>query len=219
MGVRMNQWDRRLTCCLLVFALLLSLCGCAPGDDQGSLFQDDFGDRRSGWGEDQRETFERGYEDGKYVIKLHEPNWFAWAYPGERFDDVSVDVDVRLVSGSQDSHFGVMCRHETLDNFYYFAISADGYYAIFRRVDGGDMESLTGDGNQMVPSAAIKTGEQDNHLLAVCQGDQLSLYANGQLLETVTDDTHARGDVGIGVGSGAAGDVRVQFDDLVVARP
>lgn len=215
----MNQWDRRLTCCLLVFALLSLLCGCTQSDDQGSLFQDDFGNQRSGWGEDRRETFERGYEDGKYVIELHEPNWFAWANPGEQFDDVSVDVDVRLASGSQDGHFGVMCRHADLDNFYYFSISADGYYAIFRRVDGGDMEILTGDGSHMTPSAAIKTGEQDNHLLAVCQGDKLSLYANGQLLETVTDDTHAQGDVGVGAGSGAAGNVRVQFDDLVVTQP
>jgi hypothetical protein len=215
----MNQWNWRLTCCLLVFALLSLLYGCAPGDEQGSLFQDDFSDRGGGWGEDQRETFERGYEDGKYVITLHEPYWFTWANPGEQFDDVSVDVDVRLASGSQDSHFGVMCRHADLDNFYYFAISADGYYAIFRRADGGDMKIITGDGSQMTFSAAIKTGEQDNHLLAVCQGDTLSLYANGQLLETVTDDAHARGDVGVGVGSGAVGDVRVQFDDLVITQP
>ena len=139
--------------------------------------------------------------------------------PGEQFDDASVDADVRLASGSPNSHFGVMCRHADLDNFYYFAISADGYYAIFRRVDGGDMEILTGDGGQMPHSAVIKTGEEDNHLSAVCQGDELSLYVNAQLLETVTDDTHARGDVGLGAGSGAEGEVRIQFDDLVVTRP
>jgi hypothetical protein len=216
----MNREGWRLARCLIALVLLALLCSCTPSDDQGSLFQDDFGDQRSGWGEDQRETFKRGYEDDKYVIELYEPNWFIWANPGEQFDDVSLEVDVRLTSGSQDSHFGVMCRHTAnWDNFYYFAISADGYYAIFRRVDGGDIEIITGDKSQMTPSAAIKTGEQDNHLLAVCQEDKLSLYANGQLLETVIDETHVQGDVGVGAGSGSVGNIRIQFDNFVVTRP
>lgn len=208
-----------LKCCLIAFTLLSLICSCTRGDEQGSLFQDDFGNRRSGWGADQSEKFERGYEDGAYFILLNEPNWFTWAHPGQQFDDVNVEVDVHLASGLQDSHFGILCRHVDLDNFYYFAVSADGYYAIFRRVDGSDLEILTGDGGQMTPSAAIKTGGQENHLLAVCQEDELSLYANGQLLETITDDALVRGDVGIGAGSGAEGDVRVQFDDFSVTEP
>ena len=209
----------RLKGCLVVLGVLLLACGCTGGDDQESLFQDGFDNPRSGWGEDQCEEFERGYEDGEYSVVLHEPNWFAWTYPGEQFDSVSVEVDVYLASGSQDSHFGVLCRHVDVENFYYFAISADGYYAIFRRVDGGDLEILTGDGNGMAPSLAIRTGEQANRILAVCQGDELSLYVNGELLEAVSDDVHTQGDVGIGAGSGSEGDIRVQFDDFVVTRP
>ena len=211
----------RLESCLIVLGMLLLLlaCGCAGSDDQGLLFQDDFDNPRSGWGADQREEYGRGYDEADYFIELYEPNWFTWAYPGEQFEDVSVEAEARLSSGSRESHFGVLCRCVDLDNFYYFAISADGYYAIFRRVDGGDLEILTGDGNGMAPSLAIRTGEQANHILAVCQGDELSLYVNGELLETVTDDTHAQGDVGIGAGSGLEVDVRVQFDDFVVTRP
>jgi len=208
----------RLKSCLIVGMLLL-ICGCTGDDDQGVLFQDDFDNPRSDWGADQREGFERGYEEGEYFIELHEPNWFTWAYPGEQFEDVSIEADARLSSGSQESHFGVLCRCVDVDNFYYFAISADGYYAIFRRVDGGDLEILTGDGNGMVPSLAIRTGEQANRILAVCQEDELSLYVNGELLEMVTDDAHVQGDVGIGAGSGSGGDVRVQFDDFVVTEP
>jgi hypothetical protein len=203
----------------IVLALLLLACGCTRGYDQGPLFQDDFDNPRSGWGADQRERFERGYENGEYSIELHAPNWFTWAYPDQAFDDVSVEVDAYLASGSQDSHFGVLCRHVDLNSFYYFAISADGYYAIFRRVDGGDLEVLTGDGSGMVPSAVIKTGEQTNHILAVCQGDELSLYVNGELVEAVTDDTLPQGNVGIGAGSSSDGNVRIQFDNFVVSSP
>lgn len=209
----------RLKGCLVVLGVLLLACGCAGGDDQAPLFQDDFDSPRSGWGADQRDESERGYEDGEYFIELHEPNWFAWAEPGIQFDDMSVEVDVHLDSGSQDSHFGVLCRHVDVDNFYYFAISADGYYAIFRRTDGGDLQVLTGNGSGMAPSPAIRTGEQTNHVRAVCQGDKLSLYVNGELLETVPDDTHAQGDVGLGAGSGPQGDVRIQFDGFLVTVP
>jgi hypothetical protein len=204
---------------LVVLVLLLLICGCAGSDEQSSLFEDDFGSPSSGWGTDQCEEFERGYDEGEYFIELHKPNWFAWTYPGMQFDDVIVEVDVYLASGSQDSHFGTLCRHLDMDNFYYFAISADGYYAIFRRVGGGDLETLTGDGNGMTPSPSIKTGGQTNNVQAVCRGDELSFYVNGELLETVTDATHAQGDVGLGAGSGPEGDVRIQFDNFLVTRP
>ena len=215
----MKRYCCHLKSCSIVLAILLLACGCTGGDDQGLLFQDDFNNPGSGWGADQHEKSERGYEEGEYFIQLHEPNWFVWAYPDEQFEDVSVEVDAYLASGSQDSHFGLLCRHVDEDNFYYFAISADGYYAIFRRVDGGDLEILTGDGSGMTPSPNIRIGEQTNRVLAVCRGDELSLYVNGELLETVSDDAHAQGDVGIGAGSGPEGNVRVQFDDFIVTRP
>jgi hypothetical protein len=216
----MNRRCRRRDGCLIVLILLLLLltCGCARGAES-LLFQDDFDNPRSGWGAEQGERFERGYEEGEYYIQLHEPNWFAWAHPGERFDDVSVEVDVYLASGSQDSHFGVLCRYVDLDNFYYLAISADGYYAIFRRVDGGVLEVLTGDGSGMTYSPAVRTDGQTNRVLAVCQADELALHVNGELLETVIDGTYPSGDVGIGAGTGAQGDVRVQFDNFLVTKP
>jgi hypothetical protein len=215
----MNTFCRRLKSCLIVLALSLLACGCGRGDDQSVLFQDNFDNPRSGWGTDQRERFERGYDEGEYFIELKGPRWFAWAHPGRQFDDVSVEVDVYLASGSQDSHFGVLCRHVNLGNFYYFAISPDGYYAIFRRVDSGDLEVLTGDGGGMTFSPAIRTGGQTNHVLAVCQGSELKLYVNSELLEAVTDDTYTRGAVGVGAGSGREGGVLVRLDNFLVTRP
>lgn len=215
----MKRRCSRLTSCLIAFAVSLLACGCGRGSDRSVLFEDNFDNPRSGWGTDQRERFERGYEEDEYLIKLHGAHWFAWAYPGRRFDDVSVEVDVYLASGSQDSHFGVLCRYVDQNNFYYFAISPDGYYAIFRRVDSGELEVLTGDGSGMTHSPAIKTGNQTNRVTAVCQSNELKLYVNGELLEAVTDDTYTQGDVGIGAGSGAEGGVAVRFDNFVVSGP
>ena len=218
-GGDMKRRCHRLKNGLTMLTLVLLVCGCTGGDDQGPLFQDDFDNSTSGWGTDHRREFERGYEGGEYFIELYEPNWFAWAYPGRQFDDVSVEVDVYLASGSQDGHFGVFCRHVDVGDFYYFAISADGYYAIFRRVNGGDLKVLTGDGSGMVLSPAIRTGWQTNRVVVVCQGDEMSLYVNGELLEAVIDDAHTGGDVGLGAVSGPKGDACVRFDNFLVTRP
>lgn len=215
----MKKLCRPLNGCSFALVLLLLVCGCSQGDERNVLFRDDFDQPRSGWGTDQRYRFERGYWEGEYFIALLQPNWFTWAYPGQRFADVSVEVDVYLGSGPEEGHFGVLCRHVDPGNFYYFAVSPDGFYGIFRRVDGGGLEVLTGGGSGMVFSPAIRTGGQTNHVLAICQGDELTLYANGELLETIADDTFARGDVGIGAASGPAGDVLVQFDNFLVTRP
>jgi hypothetical protein len=215
----MKRYCCRLKLFLAVLILLLLICGCSQDGDESSLFQDDFSNPRGGWGAEQREEFRRGYTGESYFFEIYAPNWFAWAYPGKQYGDVSVEVDTSLASGSADGHFGVFCRHMDVDNFYYFAISADGYYAIFRRVDGGKLEILTGDGSGMLPSSAIRTGSQTNRVVAVCKEDALSLYVNGELLESVTDVIHTQGDVGLGVGSGPKGEVSVKFDNFAVTEP
>ena len=100
----MRKRCRRLDNCLVVLALALITSSCATGDNQGPLFQDDFDNQRNGWGTDQRGEFERGYEEGSYFVELYEPDWFAYACPGMQFDDVGVEVEAYLASGSQDGH-------------------------------------------------------------------------------------------------------------------
>jgi hypothetical protein len=200
-----------------LLVLILVLSGCARDSRQGVLFQDSFDNPRSGWGADQRDQFERGYQNGEYFIELRTPNWFAWARQGDKFADVSVEVDARLVAGAPDGHFGVLCRYVDADNFYYFAVSADGYYAIFRRA-GRTVRILTGEGSGMLPSPAIRAGER-NHIRAVCRGNSLSLYVNGEVVATVSDSTFTRGYVGLGAGSGLGGNTLIKFDDFVVTAP
>jgi hypothetical protein len=211
--------QRRLSSGLVLIGLVALLSGCCGGETDTVLFEDSFDDPRSGWGEDERNEFDRGYDrDEAYYFELYEPNWFAWARPGIKLSDARIQVDARVASDVEDAHYGVICRYADVDNFYYFAVSADGYYAIFRR-KGGDMDILTGDGSGMMFSPAIKTGKQVNRVVAICQEDTLKLYANGGLLASVTDDTHAEGDVGLGAGRGTEGRTRIHLDGFVVTAP
>jgi hypothetical protein len=61
-----------------------------------------------------------------------------------RYDyvDVTIDVRVRHVQGSVNNWMGVICRQLDEDNYYLFAISADGYYVILesRKHAAGKMQ-------------------------------------------------------------------------------
>jgi hypothetical protein len=203
--------------------LLLAVAGCSVSDGGEPLLEDRFEEPANGWGSEEHETFGSGYADGDYFIEVTEPDWFAWSHPRPSFEDVRVEAEARLVGGSRDNHFGLICRYRNDENFYYLAISSDGYHAIFRRVDGGDLEFLSREAG-MVRSPAIDTAEGGvNHLVAICEGQEISLFVNDEHLETVIDETLPRGGVGLGVGSGPTsgdeGGVRVHFDNFLVTQP
>ncbi len=199
---------------LLVLALIL-LTACR-GAASGVLFYDRFGNPDSGWGSESRESYDRGYQEGEYFIEVYEPEWFVWAGPGKRFGDVEVTVDARRVSGAPGGHFGLICRYQAPANFYYFAITDDGYYAIMR-VRDNHPKILTGAG--FLPSPDIPVGAAVYRLRALCQGEHLRLFVNDRLIASVTDKTFSRGDVGLGVGSGPDGSLRVHFDNFKVTAP
>jgi hypothetical protein len=198
---------------LLLTGVLLVSCG---NDGQGILLEDRFSDHRSGWGTDSEREFDRGYQDGEYFFELYEPDWLVWAGRGKRFSDVDIDVEVRQTVGSNDGNYGLLCRFSEPTRFYYFSITGDGYYAILK-VDGDVTEVLTGLG--YLPSRVILTDGQPNSIRAVCEGDVLTLFVNGEQVARVRDDALPRGDVGMAVGAGPSGSIRVHFDDIVISDP
>ena len=212
----MHDRSRFSSLTILVLALsCLLIAGCASGGED-VLFEDRFGNPNGLFGDESQATFDRGYQDGQYFIEVYEPNWLVWARPEERFADLDIRVEARWVSGSLRGHFGVLCRYRSPDDFYYLAITPDGYYAILRMEDGVQ-EVLSDEG--FLPSTAILTGDRTNTIRAICYRDQLSLYVNEQHLTTVTDDQFRRGDIALAAGSGSEGAIRVHFDNLVVTGP
>ncbi len=205
MGTR-RQW-------LFLLLGLVVLAGCAGASGP---FSDDFSNPASGWGSASTEAYVRGYDSGRYLIRIDVPNWFAWTTAGQNYTDVAVEAVVRS-EGMTDNHYGLLCRARE-DSFYYFALSADGYYAIFRRVNGGGLESLTG--TAMLRSPLINKGSADNRLRAECTGPLLTFYVNGAQIAQVEDELLKRGDVGMAAGTVQYGTTTlVWFDDFAAAKP
>lgn len=197
---------------LLFILCVVVLAGCAK---ISAPFKDDFSDPASGWGASSHETYVRGYQQGRYLMQIDVPQWFVWTTAGRTYQDVEVEVKLRSEQVA-DNHYGVFCRY-TEGQFYYFAISTDGYYAIFFRNEDGELLPLTG--QAMLRSSLIRTDGSENRLVAVCEGTQLTFYVNGEEVAQVEDETLDRGDVGMAAGTVRQGGTIIWFDDLEVDKP
>jgi hypothetical protein len=194
--------------------------GCSalfgPPEPGSVLFQDDFSRPESGWDHYQDDHYISDYHQDGYQIEIIEPNILAWATPGLSFDDSLIMVEAARNHGPADNAFGLICRYQDPDNFYFFLISSDGFAGIGRRL-AGERQLLSDE--HMLPSEAILPGRQPNLILASCVGPRLELYVNGQFVAGVDDDTWAAGDVGLIAGSYDTGQVTIQFDNFSVQQP
>ena len=191
--------------------VLLMLSGCTP---KSANSVDDFSDPASGWGAASHETYVRGYQQGEYLIQIDVPDWYVWTTAGKSFEDVDIEVITRS-SGTTDNHYGVLCRYDE-EEFYYFAISSDGYYGIYLHEADGQLLPLTG--TDMLYSSAIRQQNIDNQIRATCEGTRLSLSINGQLVAEVENDMLSKGDIGMAAGTIRTGGTSIWFDDFEVTK-
>ena len=152
---------------LILFIAVLAVasfsCSLAGGatPDPNILFQDDFSDTSSGWDRVNNSDSVTDYADGAYRIWVNKPQYDIWANPGKSFaGDVRIEVDASKKAGPDDNDFGVICRYEDINNFYFFHITSDGY-AIIGKITKDHpgkalLETLTG-GNRILP---MPSGDQ-----------------------------------------------------------
>lgn len=181
------------------------------------LYQDDFSDSSSGW-----ENFhdpEKGtmdYFDSFYRVQVLGEYQMLTTGPGLDFADVKLASDMLKVVGTSNDIFGLVCRMEDQDNYYFFVISSDGYYGIGKVIDG--VQTMLG-ATGMLPSEIISKGMAKNHLQADCIDENLVLSINGQELVSTEDGEIGTGDVGIIVGTMQDSENVVLFDNFSVINP
>ena len=182
------------------------------------LFQDDFSDPSSGWDRVSAQDGITDYDDGTYRILVNTTNTDTWSNPDLDFDftDTSIFVDATAGGGDEDNDFGLICRYQDDENFYFFVISSDGYYGIGKVSD--NKQQLVGM-ESMLPSEAIRQGMLTNQLQADCIGSTLRLYVNGVLLAETEDTDFTSGNVGLMAGSFATPGTDIHFDNFVVRKP
>jgi hypothetical protein len=181
------------------------------------LYQDDFSDPDSGWENLSDENLGiLEYFDGYYRIEVSGRRKLLYTGPGMNFNDVHLEADTIKVIGSKDDMYGLVCRAEDENNFYFFIISSDGYFGIGKMVNG---EQVLIDMPGMLPSEVISQGKAINHLRADCISDRLDFYVNGKKLKSVKDSDFINGDVGLINGNLRAAKNVVLFDNFSVLNP
>ena len=213
----MKPSTRKTWLIFCIVQLVTLACATGIGPSSEILFQDNFADKKGGWDSVRTSEGVTDYENGGYRILLTLQNADVWANPKALNlpTDVQVEVDATKQGGPDDNDFGVICRYQNDQNFYFFVISSDGYLGIGKVKDGNrQLVNRT----EMPPSEAIKQGNDTNHLRADCIGDTLSLYVNGQLVDSQQDTEYGAGNVGLIAGSFQEGGVDILFNNFVVKK-
>ncbi len=176
------------------------------------MYEDDFSDTKSGWVQQYSQTYEVNYKDDEFHILEKEPNvsYYTVNRNAGQFTDFNLEIDARLVNGSNKSVYGVVFRFKDNKNYYRFEVSGDGYYIV-----GTRFNDMWGELQKITKSAYIKEGNSINRLKVVCKGSQIEVYVNGYYLTRITDYLFTEGYVGMIVYS-LEGNTRVAFDNIRV---
>lgn len=181
-----------------------------------ALFRDDFVNEYSGWDSYSDEEGSAFYANGWLYLKdypfgQHSEN----SSPHHYFADFVLEVETKLVDGSDNNWQFVRCRSVGAGSYYYFAVSADGYYMVTKRVDGVRTALV-----EPTSSIHIGNGRGVTNLVRVeCVGTSLSLSVNGHRLARLTDSALSGGDIALGVEALGSEATEVAFDNIVVSAP
>ena len=207
---------------ILVLVLILAGCKSPLVADRlavsgGTLYYDDFSDKSSGWPRTSGASGKMDYdENGSYRIVVNSPNYDMWAVLDQVFQDVRIEVDATPLAVLDGNRYGEICRYRGPQDFYFFVVTADGYYSIGKVKD--NVQSLL-DQDIMVFSKAIHTGSTMNHLRFDCIGQDLTGYVNDQAIAFAKDAEFTSGKTGLIAGTFDQPGAEVSFDNFMVYKP
>jgi hypothetical protein len=212
---------------ICTFALLLAgtlFAGCttpptltpAAAEGEPSLFADDFTSPNRTWALFETNEGAAYVQQGELYLEDRGRGIGIYTHPVDHeWEDVLVDVRIRHIAGSQNNWMGVICRQQDEENYYLFAISADGYYLILK-VEAGIPTPVAGP----LKSELINPGRATNQLLVRCEEDRLALSINGDLEASRTDRTFKEGNVALFADAVEAGSTTTAaFDAFTILEP
>ena len=202
---------------VLVLALA-SLACAAPSLDSvlNPLPKDDFSSSSSGWGTGTDSSSSVEYANSGLQIIVYQPFYVSWSTPDTTvYENIHIEANVTNTSTDPQAMFGIICNEQgTTNSFYYVGVSSDGYYAFIKSSIVGDDVYLK-EGN----SAAISAASTSMRIGLDCANGSLSLYVNGQQIDSVSDSSYTSGVIGLFAASGEQNSgTNITFDDFAVTK-
>ena len=188
--------------------------GLPPLTSGDTVFEDKFTSNSAGWRVFNGREGSARVGDGQLTLTVVGPSQDVWTTMRGSYDDFRLDIDGGLMSGADDTSYGVIFRYQDDDNYYQFDIDGQGSYTLGKIVDG-DWEPII----DLTSTDAIQAGQALNHFEVRAVGDRISIAINGRPLSQVQDATFARGAIGVTAGLDSPSTSQVVFRDLVLRRP
>jgi serine/threonine protein kinase len=182
------------------------------------ILEDDFSGADQTWGTISDSNSYVLYDAGALRMIVYTKDWFVWTTPNST-NYANVRIETTVINNGTDQYtaFGLMCNQQTDDqSFHYFAVTPAGQYVI-ARVDYGNVDVFLTNNNQWGASSLIPQNASSYRIAADCGNGRLTLYVNGQQIDSVADSTYTSGRVGVLVWSAAeATRTDVSFDNFLL---
>jgi hypothetical protein len=166
------------------------------------LFSDALTNNNSGWDLTSKPgEFSVKIGNGSMVLEDDNNKLFSELIPGGRnFSNFFFTADAILSKGSQNNGYGIYIRGASNQSFdiatyYRFELYGDGTFAIFKGSVDGTGTSTSSFLVNYLQSTAIQKQGKINHIAISTQGPTMTFSVNGQVLQTVTDNTYSSGSI------------------------
>jgi hypothetical protein len=192
-----------------------------PPSGDRPLLNDDFRGPDSRWGTGTDSDSAVEYVDDALKFDIFSTNLIVYSGPNDTdYSNVHIEVTAVNSSADPDAGFGILCNQQFMDDeFYYVYITSRGDYGIVKSMFVEDNIILASGFSELIPQNA------PSYQIGVdCRSDgTITLYVNGQLIDSITDSAtdslYSSGHVGllaftIDIASGAT----VSFDDFIITE-
>lgn len=188
-----------------------------PSDPRSSLGNPNFSDTFQNGGnwslyEDQHVSFSVNNNMLK-MVAFNPEHWDGFMLSWPVVSDFYLEMNVTPKKCSGLDRYGLVTRSTKTDKGYtgyLFGISCDGRYSL-RAWDGEKFTTLI----DWTESDFIKAGPNETNRIGFwAKGKNLSLYANGNLLGKINDDTYQEGKFGVFIGSINTTDFNVRVNEI-----
>ncbi len=162
------------------------------------LFSDTFDSNANDWAvgsdNDEYANVVREIKDGKYNWDVAaKKSLIAWVSPDvQAVSNFHLSAEIKRVSGSDQSDYGLVFREDVDSNLYYFGIENDGFIVLL------SYDNEWTDMIEFTKSTAILPGET-NRLTVIADGSHFIFFINDQYAGEMTDDHIEKGTTAIAV--------------------
>jgi hypothetical protein len=151
------------------------------------------------WGEGTDATGTCAFIGGTYRIIASAQGYYHYCSPTGTFRDFAYEVQMMIITGDAA---GIAFRADSAGTkFYYFRIGLDGSYELDLYAGPGSSSKLLPGNSSIsatnaIPSFHIGLG-QSNLIAVVASHNIITLYVNGQKVDSVIDNTYSQGRIGM----------------------